>query len=146
MNRIIDIADRDGLIKLIGKLRKEIAGAKVNIAEELTADSDNSTAAGSRAVYGFVRDAVAESGHLSAVIAESLPQEGEGNKMYLVPKSVGSQGNIYDEYLYIDGEWELIGNGDVDLSGYIRLDDIHVPTSEEIAAIISAAKGENGNG
>lgn len=37
--------------------------------------------------------------------------------IYFVPKS-GDTNDIYDEYLYINNKWEMIGNTQVDLSGY----------------------------
>lgn len=50
---------------------------------------------------------------------ESLPESGESNVIYLVPKS-GSGNDIYDEYIYIDGKPEHIGSTQVDLSNYVQ--------------------------
>lgn len=50
---------------------------------------------------------------------ESLPESGESNIIYLVPKS-GSGNDIYDEYIYIDGKPEHIGSTQVDLSNYVQ--------------------------
>lgn len=50
---------------------------------------------------------------------ESLPESGESNVIYLVPKS-GSGNDIYDEYIYIDGKPERIGSTQVDLSNYVQ--------------------------
>ena len=38
--------------------------------------------------------------------------------IYLVAKSGGTTGDVYDEYLYINNSWELIGNTAIDLSNY----------------------------
>lgn len=38
--------------------------------------------------------------------------------IYLVPKDDGTENNIYTEYIYMDGAWEVIGDTTVDLSQY----------------------------
>lgn len=48
---------------------------------------------------------------------DSLPQTGEENIIYLVPKA-GSGNDVHDEYIYTDNQWELIGSTAVDLSNY----------------------------
>lgn len=50
---------------------------------------------------------------------DSLPEPGESNVIYLVPKS-GSGNDIYDEYIFIDGNPEHIGSTQVDLSNYVQ--------------------------
>lgn len=50
---------------------------------------------------------------------ESLPEAGESNIIYLVPK-VASENDIYDEYIFVDGKPEHIGCTQVDLSGYVQ--------------------------
>lgn len=57
--------------------------------------------------------------HFEAV--EELPvTDIQTNVIYLVPNEIQSQQNIYDEYLYIDEAWELIGSTQIDLSNYIQ--------------------------
>lgn len=55
-------------------------------------------------------------GNLKYVVVEELPTTGEDNTIYLVPKSSSKTNNYYDEYMYIDSSWELIGNTEIDLS------------------------------
>lgn len=50
---------------------------------------------------------------------DSLPESGDSNVIYLVPKS-GSGNDIYNEYIYIDGKPEHIGSTQVDLSNYVQ--------------------------
>lgn len=60
----------------------------------------------------------AASGLLKRSIVQELPTtEIDNNTIYMVPKE-GDIGDIYDEYLYINGVWEHIGSTDIDLSGY----------------------------
>ena len=68
----------------------------------------------------FVETAIrgAETGLLKRSVVQALPvSEIDDNTIYMVPK-VGSTGDIYDEYLYINNTWEHIGSTDVDLTGY----------------------------
>ena len=51
------------------------------------------------------------------VVAE-LPLVGQSNIIYLVPKTVPNVDNIYDEYVWINNAYELIGDTEIDLSNY----------------------------
>ena len=60
----------------------------------------------------------AETGLLKRSVVQSLPISNiDDNTIYMVPK-IGSTGDVYDEYLYVNNVWEHIGSTDVDLSGY----------------------------
>lgn len=50
-------------------------------------------------------------------VVDVLPSSGSSDTIYLVPKQ-GSENDSYDEYIFIDGKWELIGSTDVNLSDY----------------------------
>lgn len=54
---------------------------------------------------------------ISIEVIDSLPETGESNKIYFVPKD-GTTGDIYNEYIWINNAWELIGSTQVDLTGY----------------------------
>ena len=59
------------------------------------------------------------SGRLKRLVVESLPtQDIDTNTIYMVPRSAPTTNNIYDEYMYINNAWELIGSTEVDLSNY----------------------------
>jgi len=51
------------------------------------------------------------------VVAE-LPLVGQSNIIYLVPKTIPNVDNIYDEYVWINNAYELIGDTEIDLSNY----------------------------
>lgn len=59
------------------------------------------------------------------IIVEELPATGVSNKIYLVPKLDPSTYDEYDEYMWINNEWELIGSikAEVDLSAYLKISD-----------------------
>lgn len=65
-----------------------------------------------------------------------LPETGETNYIYLVSKE-GEDGDYCDEYLWdaSASRFELIGNTDVDLSGYVTESDLEALTNEEITEI-----------
>lgn len=52
-------------------------------------------------------------------IVQSLPtQDISTHTIYLLPKSTSKTNNVYDEYIYVNNAWELIGDTTVDLSNY----------------------------
>lgn len=52
-------------------------------------------------------------------VVDVRPTTGEGNIIYLVPSDSSEDENVKDEYIYIDGSWELIGTTKIDLTGYL---------------------------
>lgn len=51
-------------------------------------------------------------------VVEELPATGEAGTVYLVPKQSAGTGDVYDEYIYVDGSYEHIGSTEIDLSNY----------------------------
>lgn len=54
---------------------------------------------------------------LKKQIVDTLPTTGETDTIYLVARDRVAP-DVYDEYLYINNTWELIGNTETDLSDY----------------------------
>lgn len=65
----------------------------------------------------------------SFLVVDSLPQTGEPNIIYLVAKSDSGEQDGYNEYIYVNGSWELIGSTDIDLSDYV--------TSEQLTSTLA---------
>ena len=64
-------------------------------------------------------------------VVTELPETGKTNVIYLVPKENTEENDIFEEYLYINNEWELIGTTDIDLSGYqTKIDSEHKLSSD----------------
>lgn len=123
--------------KAVNDVYKAIPALDTAITSEATATA----AASSKAVYDYVKNALANITSFSAQIFETLPETGETNILYLVAKaSAGETGNVYDEYLYINGKFELVGSTAMDLSGYVLASDLHALTNSEISAIYANAK------
>lgn len=56
-------------------------------------------------------------GALVPVVVEELPEIGEAGKLYLVPKEEVETSDEFDEYIYVNEKWELLGTAKIDISG-----------------------------
>ena len=65
------------------------------------------------------------------VVAE-LPESGEANKIYLVPNAEQGEQNVKDEYIWVDGKWEIIGSTKVDLSNYYNKGEVDSKLSAKV--------------
>ena len=72
-----------------------------------------------------IAEAIAAADHLKREIVEVLPDVGDAdeNTIYMVPQSgsvedPGTSTSHYNEYMLINGAFELVGSSQVDLSGY----------------------------
>lgn len=61
---------------------------------------------------------------LKKEIVDSLPATGQDNVLYMVKDPKAEDKNAYLEYLWINNNFELIGNTKVDLSEYVKYSDI----------------------
>lgn len=61
------------------------------------------------------------------IVVEELPAVGQKGKIYLVAHSHGEK-DIYDEYIWVEedgiGNYEKLGNTDIDLTDYYNKDDV----------------------
>lgn len=71
----------------------------------------------------------------ATVPVDALPETGEADKIYLVPNE-GSGTNSRDEYIYVNGAWEMLGTTEVSLEGYY--------TSAQVDEKIAAIEGDVG--
>lgn len=70
--------------------------------------------------------AIAAVDHLSREIVGTLPENANENVIYMVLREGGAGQDVYNEYMYINGAWEIIGDTSVDLTGYAKKEDILV--------------------
>ena len=73
-----------------------------------------------------IATAIAEVDHLSREIVEALPETANENVIYMILREGGAGQDVYNEYMYINGAWEIIGDTSVDLSDYAKKEDILV--------------------
>lgn len=52
------------------------------------------------------------------IVVSALPTTGVVNKIFLAPKGTPESQDGYDEYIWVDSKWELIGSVKLDLSNY----------------------------
>lgn len=64
-------------------------------------------------------------GAIKMEIVNELPSTGETDTIYLVPNATPQSQNNYDEYVYINGNWEKLGEVpiQVDLTDYVKNTD-----------------------
>jgi hypothetical protein len=60
------------------------------------------------------------------LVVDELPTTDINPKViYIVPKEGGESPNLREEYVYINGSWELIGSTEVDLSNYYTIQEVN---------------------
>lgn len=67
-------------------------------------------------------------------VVDELPEQGESNVIYLVPNEQAAD-NEYEEYIWVNNNWELIGTTRVDLTPYYtseQVDQLLNPINENI--------------
>ena len=73
------------------------------------------------ATQTYVNQQIRAIDKLKKAVVEALPSSNiDTNTIYLVPKSSTESGNYYDEYMYINNQWELIGNSKTDMTGFVK--------------------------
>lgn len=113
-----------------GVLTSEIGTLKTSLTNVYTkTETDSAIAA-----------AIAAVDHLSREIVEALPENANANVIYMVRREGGTGQDVYNEYMYINGAWEIIGDTSVDLTGYAKKEDILVKSVS--ADFIVSGNGE----
>lgn len=116
-----------------------ITSALANYATNAAVQTAIATALADYMTQSEVNDAIA-----SAVVAASgirfeavdtLPESGESNVIYLVPNGQEG-GNVKDEYMWLEGKWEILGSTAANLDGYWSKDELKVMTADELKAIL----------
>lgn len=90
-------------------------------------------------VDNAIATAVANADHLKRTIVDALPAVSsvDVNTIYMVLEDSTSGDNKYVEYMVINGAWEKTGDTDVDLSDYMKNEDMSTITNSEIDIIVA---------
>ena len=85
--------------------------------------------------YATKQDLAAIPKFAIAVVEELPTQDISDTTIYLVPQEEGeaSGQDIYDEYIHVEDQWELIGNTDIDLSGYATTEAMNTAIQAAVA-------------
>lgn len=78
-----------------------------------------------------------DAGVIEFIIVTELPTEDIKNAIYLVPSADTESGNAFDEYIYVNGVWEKIGNASVaiDLNEFAKKEYVDDKVGEISAAL-----------
>lgn len=82
----------------------------------------------------FVNGLIASQIHMNVEVVDALPAEGVANKIYLVAKE-GEEGNVHNEYLWVNGKFELIGDTAVSLAGYATESFVNTAISNKVTEL-----------
>ena len=123
------------IIRLEQLINEKASTSYVN--QELNKKANSDNVYSKKEVETYVAQQIAGAGHLKRVVVEQLPDvsTAQANTIYMIKKTSGgiaSWGkNIYEEYMVIEGEWELLGNSQVDLTDYAKTDYVDNKTKDK---------------
>lgn len=77
-----------------------------------------------------IGEAVGQINSFDIAVVQALPtQDISTHTIYLIPKT-GETNDVYDEYIYINSKWEMVGNTQIDLSDYALKSELPTKVSE----------------
>lgn len=81
--------------------------------------------------------AIATANHLKYEIVDQLPTEDiDTNTIYMVQRDGASGQDIYTEYMYVNSQWEIVGDTTVDLTNYYTKGDVDSKISTALAEYV----------
>lgn len=105
--------------------------AKLSDIPDVTGKADKATTLAGYGIAnaytkGEVNSLIGAISTLNIRVVQSLPTSDiSTTTIYLVPKSTSQTQNVYDEYLYVNNSWEQIGSTEVDLSDYVKEEEVY---------------------
>lgn len=82
-------------------------------------------------VQNALNSALAGISGVDIQVVETLPETGQKGTFYFLAKQTAGTDNLYLEYVWVNGKWELIGDTTIDLSGYVQASQmVPIPDSE----------------
>lgn len=140
----VGYSSNDFTSELKSKLEAIQEGAQVNVIEKIKLNGSELTVGEGKMVdLGSLQKTITagsglnldEDGNLSITldhtifkVVDSLPEapaQGDENKIHGVLSSASEEGNIYAEYLWVNGAWEKLGEfkAQIDLTPYLKAED-----------------------
>lgn len=87
------------------------------------------------AVTSEIAAAIGNINSFDMSVVQALPMENISNHtIYLVPKT-GDTNDVYDEYVYVNNGWEMVGNTQIDLSNYVQKNQYATSTTAGLVRI-----------
>lgn len=94
----------------------------------------------------LVANAVANAEHLKRILVDELPaiESADVHAIYMVPKEGGSDPDVRNEYMVVNGAWEKIGDTAVNLDGYATEDYVTgaIKNKAEVGASYTKAEAD----
>lgn len=130
--------------EVIAKTRNDFEAADQEIREDLNeTSSELQTQITAQATeVNKLKESIAGLSSISYSVVDVLPEVGEKGVIYLVPKD-GERPDVHDEYVWVDGQFELIGTKQIDLSNYVQKTDI--ATSSKLGLLLGTGSGFRAN-
>ena len=129
----------------LSRLKGTIEGNAVNNIDNATTYEANKYPT-VEATKAYVTNALSLISTVSIEVLDALPpiEEAKQNVFYFIPASTTGGNNYYDEYVYIpasegvEAHYELIGSTAIDLSDYVKNEQLHALTKSEITDIYNS--------
>lgn len=126
--------DTPGVVKPIGSQFTIKDNGELELTQLSPSSVSVETENGNISLDTYLQQLVANTTHLKYQIVESLPTKDIDNyTIYLLSANNGDS-NIYDEYMYINSKWELIGTSQAALKNYATKNELSVETEARISA------------
>ena len=88
----------------------------------------------------LINEILSQVNQFSVEVVSELPtEEIKETTIYFVPKENSKQKDVYDEYIYINNDWEHIGTTEIDLSNYYN----KVEVDSKVQEVNNAVQGIN---
>lgn len=119
---VLKIKDENGNWQDIESIRGKDGAIQYSAGNNISIENDkiSTSALNQTQVQGLIDTSISALGQLgfTPTVVQQLPIEDiDEHTIYLVPKQ-GKVGDAYDEYVYVNNNWEPIGSTAIDLSDY----------------------------
>jgi uncharacterized protein YoxC len=97
--------------------------------------TNDTTGATTQYVQNAILKALTGYTKLNIEIVSALPTKGVFGTFYFVPNE-GTGNNVYNEYLWYNDKWEMLGTKEIDLSGYAKKTDLETAIKNNLNGIV----------
>ena len=115
---------------------------KTYVDEELAKKANSADVYTKAEVEGLIANAE----HLKRILVDKLPavKDADAHTIYMIPKEGGSDPDVRDEFMVVNGAWEKIGDTAVNLDGYATEDFVAgaIKNKAEIGASYTKAEAD----
>lgn len=95
-----------------------------------------------------IRNAIKSISSMDFKKTDALPEIGEKGHIYIVPNSGSESQNVFNEYFWDEEgqKFELFGTTKMDLTGYLKRDEISILNNQELLDMWNAVFGGTNDG